>query len=200
MITMSDLDVMDGLTFETDRQGIIRDVGANNWNAFAIQNGAPELNAKAVLNCSLFDFIEGTQVQNQFRQIMERIALDPNWSWVLPFRCDCPDTKRNICQSLRPIFSGHECTGFIFQSIEQHSQQRPPIGLYDFKRLRKLAKEDSRLPVVMMCSWCQRVQYPPISGDEWILAEDYYVAGGRSEVRINHAICEDCLETTLRLF
>ena len=143
---MSDLDAMDGLTFETDRDGIIRDIGTNNWNAFAIQNGAPEIEAEAVLNRNLFDFIEGTQVQGQFRQVMERIALDPNWAWVLPFRCDRPDRKRNICQSLKPIFSGNMCTGFIFQSVETHSQQRPPIGLYDLKRLRKLAKKDSHLP------------------------------------------------------
>ena len=77
-----------------------------------------------------------------------------------------------------------------------HSQQRPPIGLYDFKRLQKLAKEDSDLPIVTMCSWCQRAQYAPTGGDDWVSAEDYYEAGGRSEVRIRHAICEDCFLTT----
>ncbi len=197
---MSHLDTMDGLTFETDRVGIIRDIGATNWNAFAIENGAPEIAAEAVLDRNLFDFIAGTQVQDQLRHVMDRIALDPNWSWVLPFRCDSPDRKRNICQSLRPIFSENVCKGFIFQSVEQHSQQRPPIGLYDFKRLRKLAKNDNHLPVIRMCSWCQRVGSPTGHGDRWISAEDYYAGGGQSEVRINHAICEDCLETTLRLF
>jgi hypothetical protein len=197
---MLDLDVMDGLTFETDRNGIIRGIGATNWNAFAFQNGAPEITAEAVLNCCLFDFIAGTQVQDQLRHVMDRIALDPNWSLVLPFRCDSPDRKRNICQYLRPIFSDHVCTGYIFQSIEQHSQQRPPIGLYDFKKSRKLAKDDNHLPVVTMCSWCQRVQSLPALEDQWITAENYYAAGGQSEVRISHAICDDCLETTLRLF
>ncbi len=192
---MSHLDAMDGLTFETDRNGIIQSIGTNNWNAFAMQNGAPELNADAVIGRNLFDFIEGVEVQNELRRIMERIAQDPNWAWVLPFRCDAPDRERNICQSLKPIFSGHVCTGFFFQSVEQHSQLRPPINLYDFKRLRKLAKEDSHLPVVQMCSWCQRV-HAVADGDNWISAEDYYAAGGRSEVRISHAICDECLETT----
>ena len=195
---MSDLDAMDGLTFATDRNGIIRDIGATNWNAFAVQNGAPEIAAEAILGSSLFDFIGGTQVQDQLRRVMERIALDPNWSWVLPIRCDSPDRKRKIRQDLRPIFSDDVCTGFIFQSVEQYSQQRPPIGLFDFKRLRELAKDDNHLPTVMMCSWCQRVQSPTVREDQWVSAEDYYAGGGKSEVRISHAICEECLEGMLK--
>ncbi len=193
---MSHLDAMDSLAFETDRNGIIRSITENNWNVFSKENGAPELSAESVIGHNLFDFIEGTQVRNYLKQIIERIAQDPNWTWVLPFRCDAPDRKRTICQSLRPIFSENVCTGFIFQSVEQHSQHRPPIGLYDFKKLKRLAKDNSRLPIVMMCSWCQRVQYPPVGGDDWISAEDYYAAGGRSEVRISHGICEECFLTT----
>lgn len=196
MPDMSSLDAMDSLTFETDRNGIIRSIGENNWNVFAKENGASELNAEAVIGHNLFDFIEGTQVRNCLRKILERISQDPNWAWVLPFRCDAPDRQRTICQSLKPIFSDNVCTGFLFQSVEQHSQLRPPIGLYDFKTLQKLAKEDSHLPLVTMCSWCQSVQYAPVGGDDWVSAQDYYAAGGRSEVRISHAICEDCFITT----
>lgn len=197
---MSHLDAMDGLTFETDRDGVIQGIGMHNWNAFAQQNGAPELDADAVIGRNLFDFIAGAQVQNQFRRIMDRISQDPNWTWILPFRCDSPGRQRNIRQSLKPIFTGAECTGFVFQAVEQNAQQRPPIGLYDFKRLRKLAQHDRHLPVVNMCSWCQRVQYAPLSGTNWLSAEDYYAAGGRSDVRINHVICEDCLDAAADAF
>ncbi len=141
---MSDLDAMDGLTFETDRTGTIKNIGANNWNAFAIQNGAPEIEAEAVLDRNLFDFIEGTQIQDQFKQVMDRIALDPNWVWVLPFRCDSPDRTRNICQTLRPVFSGNVCTGFIFQSIEQYSQKRPP---WPFMTLKGIGNWPKATPI-----------------------------------------------------
>ncbi|SHL29418.1 hypothetical protein SAMN05444414_1105 [Roseovarius marisflavi] len=193
---MSHLEALAGLTFTTNRNAVIQSIGASNWNAFAMQSGAQELDADAVIGRNLFDFIAGAEVRNQYRRIMERVAADPNWVWVLPFRCDAPGRERHIRQSVKPIFSDHLCTGFIFQSVEQHSHQRPPIDLYDFKKLRNLAKEDQNLPVVTMCSWCQRVNYAPIVGDTWVSAEDYYAAGGRSKVQISHAICEDCLEST----
>lgn len=192
----SRLDPTDRLMFETDRRGVIQDVGANSWNAFAMENEAPELSADAVIGRSLFDFIEGAEIQNQFRSIMDRIAQDPNWAWVLQFRCDAPGRKRIICQSLKPIFSDGQCTGFLFQFVEQNSQQRPPMGLYDFKQLKRLAKADSHLPVVEMCSWCQRVKDVTNGGGEWVSGDDYYAAGGRSEVRLTHTICEDCLRGT----
>jgi len=194
---MSHLDTLDGLAFETDRNGTILAIGETGWNSFAAENGAPELTADAVIGRNLFSFIEGEQVQDQTRQILERISQDPNWAWVLPFRCDSPQRQRNVLQSLRPVFSDHLCTGFIFHSFYQFSWQRPPMGLYDFKRHRKLAKQDRDLPSVKMCSWCQRVQFFPVGGENWISAEAYYAGGGRSEVRINHGICEECLETSL---
>ena len=196
MSSVPPIETMDGLAFTTTRDGVIQDIGATNWNAFANANGAPELEASNVIGQSLFDFIKGGQVRDQFRQILDKISQDPNWSWVLPYRCDSPERMRIMCQSLRPTFSGNVCTGFVFQSVEQYSQQRPPIPLFNFKVLDQIAKEDGSLPVVLMCSWCQRVKVDEITGDKWITAEDYYAAGGRSNVRLTHGICEPCLETT----
>lgn len=194
---MSHLDALDGLVFETDRNGTIQAIGTNSWDSFAAENGAPELTSDAVIGRNLFDFVEGKQVRDQIRKILERISQDPNWAWMLPFRCDAPQRQRNVIQSLRPIFADHVCTGFVFHSFYQFSWQRPPMGLYDFKRHRELAKQDRDLPRVMMCSWCQRVQFAPVAGTKWISAENYYAGGGRSDVRLSHGICEDCLETTL---
>lgn len=190
------LDTQDGLTFRTDQDGIIQEVGTNNWNAFANENGAPELDADEVIGRNLFEYIQGEQVRDQLRLVLDRVSQDPNWCWVLPHRCDSPGRERAFCQSIRPVFSENDCTGFVFQSVEQHSRQRPPVHLFNFKMLNQLALEDPTLPVVQMCSWCQRVNYDPVSGGDWISAEDYYAKGGRTNVRISHGICDDCLETT----
>ena len=190
----------EGLAFETGRDGTIKAIGVNNWNIFAHKNGAPELEADAVLGRNLFDFIEGTGVRNHVRAIMDRVAQDPSWVWVIPFRCDAPDRARQIRQSVSPVFSGDKCTGFIFQSLDKHSQRRPRINLYDFKRLKKLALEKRDLPCINMCSWCQRVQSPATAGESWLSAEDYYAAGGKSDVRISHGICEDCAQSTMDPF
>ena len=115
-------------------------------------------------------------------------------------KAEFPERERTMCQSLRPIFSGDRCTGFIFHSFEQYSRRRPPIDLYDFKAIERSARDYPTLPTVNMCSWCQRVQYAAVSGDAWLRAEDYYAAGGRSKVRLKHGICEQCLETTIDPF
>ena len=197
---MTGLEHEQGLIFVTERDGTISDIGAMNWDAFAQENDAPELQAVRVLGRNLFDFIEGEQVRNQYRKVLARISEDPNWSWVLPYRCDSPERERAMCQSIRPIFSGDRCTGFIFHSFEQYSRPRPPIDLYNFKAIAKSVRDDPTLPVISMCSWCQRVQCAAISGDHWLKAEDYYAAGGRSNVRLTHGICEQCLETTIDPF
>ncbi len=197
---MTGLEQEHGLVFVTERDGTISDIGAKNWNAFAKQNGAPELQAERVIGRNLFDFIQGEQVRDQFHKVLDRISENPNWSWVLPYRCDSPERERAMCQSLRPIFSGDRCTGFIFHSVEQHSRRRPPIDLYDFKAIEKSARGDRTLPIVNMCSWCQRVRCPSVGGDDWLKAEDYYAAGGSSNVRLKHGICEECLETTIDPF
>lgn len=191
-----DLDTMDGLAFVTDREAYIRQVGATNWDAFAKQNGAPGLLAESVVNRSLFDFIEGKPVRDEFKKVLDRISQHPSWSWVLPFRCDAPDRERTLCQSLRPIFTGVHCTGFFFQTIQQHARARPSIPLFDFRAMRKLEQEDSTLQEVRMCSWCQRVQFGPLFREDWVSAEDYYAGGGRTNVRLNHTICDDCRNST----
>lgn len=48
MADISHLEAMDGVTFETDRNGIIQGIGTSNWNVFAVQNGALELDAVGV--------------------------------------------------------------------------------------------------------------------------------------------------------
>ena len=191
---------MDGLAFITDRQGVITCIGTRKWDAFANENGAPELRAVGVIGRSLFEFIEGTDVQNQLKRAMQRASQDPDWSWILLYRCDAPELKRKMRQAMNPIFSKGACAGFIFQSVELHVQPRPPINLFDFKELQLRAAQRSDLPVVMMCSWCQKVQHEPVCGEQWVEAEDYYSAGGSSNVRLSHCICEQCLDAQLEYF
>jgi hypothetical protein len=188
------LDTLDGLAFATDRNGIIRAVGANNWDVFSYENDTPELRSDTVIGRDLFSFIKGAQVQDQFKRIMQQVSQDPDWCWVLRNRCDAPDRKRIMRQSIRPVFSADACTGFVFQSVELMSQQRPRIDLFDFRAIQQKAQDNPDLPVVTMCSWCQRVRFAPVSGDAWIEAEDYYAAGGSSNVRLSHGLCPDCVD------
>ncbi len=189
-----------GLAFTTDRDGIIVDIGAANWNRFAARNDAPELTSDAVLGQSLFDFVAGAQVQDHLHDTLERLSTDPSLSWVLPFRCDAPDVRRTMRQFLRPMFCGAACSGFIFHTVEIYELKRRPVGMFQFKRLRKLTRESGALlPPMTMCSWCQRVR-GDATGGKWVEADAFEAAGGSADVVLSHGICGDCLELAADLF
>ena len=84
--------------------------------------------------------------------------------------------------------------GFLFQSVELNSEQRPPIDLFKFQEIKVRAGQEPDLPTIAMCSWCQKVRHEPTGGSRWLEAEDYYAAGGRSRVRISHSICDECFD------
>ena len=191
------LQSMDGIVFLTDQNGRITGVGIENWNAFSRANGAPELDANSVIGHSIFKFIAGEDVRQHLSKTMRRISTIPNYCWVAPFRCDSPDCYRNMQQSVGPLFSAESCTGFIFQSIELHSYKRPPIDLFDFKAIAQYAASDETLSMVAMCSWCQRVRFEPLGGEQWMEAEAYYAAGGSSRVSLSHSICEHCTQNMM---
>ena len=189
------IDVLDGISFATDCSGTINAIGTRNWNAFACANDTLNLDAAAVIGSNLFDHISGNDVQSNLRNILQRLSVHPDCSWAMFFHCDAPDVKRRMRQSVRPIFTNEDCNGFLFQSIELDIKRRPPIDLFDFKQMEQQHAENKNLPLVTMCSWCQRVRFDPIS-NEWLEAESYYSSGGKSNVRLTHSICEPCLSIT----
>lgn len=191
--TATHLESLDGIAYVTDRQGVITAIGETNWTRFARENDASDLSAQSVLGRNLIDFVTGQEVRDQISAAMEHLAVDPRSRWVQPYRCDSPGRRRFMRQSITPIFFEQDCVGFVFQSIELWSEQRLPIELFDFRRMEQRAAEDPDLPLVTMCSWCQRVRFEPVTGARWMEAEDYYAAGGTSKVRLTHGVCEDCL-------
>jgi hypothetical protein len=183
------LDALDGVSYVIFPDGTISAVGTARWNKFACENAAPELLDDRVVGRNLFEFVSGADAHSHIRRLLAELSAERREVCVAPLRCDAPARLRYMRQAITPIFEGHECRGFLFQSIELESHQRPPID--DFKEHRRRTGEFTSLPLVVMCSWCLRVQSP--TGDCWMRAEDYYAAGGRSGVRISHGICETCV-------
>ena len=53
-------------------------------------------------------------------------------------------------------------------------------------------------PVVVLCSYCQRVAWPAgfdTSGAEWIAPEEHYARGGTSQAGVSHGVCPPCFAT-----
>ena len=195
MINAENLEALDGISFVTDPSGTITAVGTTNWNSFASANDALELLDQTVVGQHLFKFISGQEVQAFLEEVMKRIAAGVHSRWAMEFRCDAPTCRRTMRQSITPVRMSGTCVGLLFQSVELQSEQRPAIDLFDFRALTRIADQDPTLPTIAMCSWCQRVRHELSSGTEWVEAEDYYAAGGRSRVRISHSICDDCFKS-----
>ncbi len=192
MLNESDLDALDGVAFVTDPIGEILAVGATHWNAFALENNAPKLTGQWVINQNLFNFISGPNVRLQLKRSMQSISSGIDLRLVMQFRCDSPRHRRIMRQSISPIRSSGQCEGFLFQSVELRSEERPRVDLFDFSERERAVAYGSELPIVTMCSWCQRVQSQPQSREIWVNAEKLAEAEDCSNVRIAHNICESC--------
>ena len=194
------LNAFDGICYIFDREGNILAVGPDNWSRFAESAGDTALNAQAVKRQNLFDFIAGEPVRKQIRQVMDTLISGKVADWVMPYRCDAPGIKRNMRISIRPIRDKESVIGFLFQSIVLDESQRPPLDIFDFAELEKKFEQQKKLPLVSMCSYCQRVRDKSHTDGEWADAENYYAKGGTSYVRLSHGICPNCIRTVRAAF
>ena len=186
------LGAFDGICYTLDRDATILAVGAENWNRFAESAGDPVLRAAAVKGQKLFDFIAGDQVQEQIGTVLDQLVSGKATDWVMPYRCDSPDIKRNSRLSIRPIKHEEAVTGFLVQSITLDETQRPPLDIFDFAKMYEVYREEKALPLVSMCSYCQQIKNQFHTGGQWAEADFYYAKGGKSRVRLSHGICPNC--------
>ncbi|MEX2616176.1 MAG: hypothetical protein WD767_08780 [Alphaproteobacteria bacterium] len=186
------LGAFDGICYVVDSEGVIRHIGARRWNAFARENGAPELDAGNTVGRNLFDYIQGETVCRKLTDIMAELSRSSGDIWISPFRCDSPGEQRNMRLAVTGIHEGKEVTGYLFQSVLLEADSRPPMDIYDFKAMSALLKIHRNLPILSMCSYCQRVRDDRYTTGEWASAETYYRRGGGAEVAISHGICDSC--------
>lgn len=192
------LDGMAGITYLTDPDGQIIDVGRENWNAFARANGAPELiDGGRVIGHNVLDFVAGDDVSDSYRRCVEAISSDRLDYIRLLSRCDSPGVRRKLWFTVRPVRSGSALQAMLVQILVICEELRPPIELFDFAALRAAQAANAHLPILGMCSYCQDVRFPAgsVDGDgEWMSAEGYYRRGGNAKVRISHTMCPTCFE------
>jgi hypothetical protein len=81
----------------------------------------------------------------------------------------------------------------LFQAQIVSEVARPRLDVFDFHALLSALKQESDLPIVTVCSFCQQLRRPGSGYEEdWVTAETYYRLGGTSRVRISHGLCADC--------
>jgi hypothetical protein len=182
------LNAIDGIAYVVDSRYHIIAIGAARWDAFAEANGAPELAGGAILGRNLLDLIQGDEVRDLYRRLLE-LAVSSEAPVSIAARCDSPDIRRELRLTLSPLQQAGSMRGILFQSLAVNERIRPPIDLYDFKAVMTAVKGRTHLPIVTICSFCQLVS---VDGTTWLEAEEYYRWGGSSDVRISHGVCPAC--------
>ena len=186
------LDAIDGISYAVDQDFRIIAVGRTNWEAFAASNDAPELTGASVLGQNLLEIVQGNDVREIYRRYAEE-TLGSSKPVILAARCDSPSVRRELRLAITPLRRAGVVQGLLFQSLTVDELVRPPIDLFDFKALAALIDARRHLPIVTLCSFCQRVNRTAAQGEApWTDAEEYYRSGGTSEVRISHGLCPDC--------
>ncbi len=112
---------------------------------------------------------------------------------MIAARCDSPGVARNVRLSIGRLPLRDNGPGLLFQARIVTKTARPRLDIFDLNALLTALRQQSDLPIVTMCSFCQQLRRPGSSDeDDWISAEEYYRLGGSSQVRISHGMCADC--------
>ncbi len=192
------LDAIEGVADVADQDGIILQ---HSRSANERLPDDPEHPHDPVTRGSrVFDAIEGEPIRAIYRQLHQMIWSRRRTGMSFYYRCDTPGLERLMRMSMGPIQNQGEPAEVLYQSVLIHAVPRVPLPLFD----NLFGGPDQRLrsmrPIVLLCSFCLSVGWPPDSTDrpdEWIAAPEYYRRGGRSDVAISHGVCEPCCDRVL---
>ena len=156
-------------------------VSANgDWFAFARENGAARLE-KDALGKSLWDFICDAETKILYSLFLKSVR-GSGAALSLPYRCDSADERRYMEMTIAPTTEG--CVEFSSRVIRE--ERREKMSLLDTQVSRS---ED----VIVMCSWCKKVQ---LSDREWAEVEAAVQAMNLVNAarfpRVSHGICNRC--------
>lgn len=191
------LESMQGICYVADLDYVVVAIGKRHWNHFArTNNGEHLLDGAGVIGHSLLTFISGDGVRRTWARAFDAVRSGKRRAVQIMTRCDSPGVRRELAVTVTPVYAAGQITRILVQSLAVAEQARPRMGLYDFMALNARAAA-SDLPVLGMCSYCQRVRHPAGSADGegvWMTAEDYYQRGGHASVRISHGMCPSCID------
>ena len=152
------------------------------WVTFAQQNGAAEsCHPDAVLNQSIWDFIDGIETSHLYDIVLKRIRKTRR-SVRLPFRCDAPDKRRY----LELLITAAENDAVEFASTLIREEVRDTVVLLepDISRSEEIIK---------ICSMCKNVE---VAEHCWLDIEAAIAALGlfqqKTLPKISHGLCHEC--------
>lgn len=185
------LDAIDGIAYLVNARGALVDWNRPTWDAFARANDAPQLAGQHDFN--IFKACAGEETANSYRIIMNRILTTDMGAQTFVFRCDSADVKREMRMTISRVRLPDTSPHLLFHALTISETVRPPIDLFDAATRKAILGEESGKPLVRICSYCLKIF--DVSSKSWIDAEAYYKAGGCSDVRLSHGVCNICYDT-----
>ena len=85
--------------YRIDADDVIRYVDSS-WLKFAHDNDAAHLSQGAILNTSIWDYIEGEEAKCLYSDVFAKLRRS-NAELIIPFRCDSPTVIRHMQLVLR---------------------------------------------------------------------------------------------------
>lgn len=167
-------------TYSIDSQD--RLITANSeWDAFALENYAPELTFERIKYASLWDFIYDTETRHIYRLILEKVR-NFTVSVRLPFRCDSPDRRRFMEMEILPL----EAKSVVFNTSIIREEKREPVRL-----LGAFVERSEQF--IRMCSWCKCVILDDGSCMEVEEAVRRWELFNEPKLpKISHGVCASC--------
>lgn len=160
---------------------------SDEWQFFANENKARNLNSQAVLNKPLSDFITGRESVHIYEMLINRVSQGQA-EISFPFRCDSPERRRFMQMEIFPVDG--ELIGF--KSCVLREEYREPVGLLDVDIAR--SKE-----FVNICSWCKCVD---IGENKWLEVEEAIekleIFNLSSLPQLSHGVCPSCYKNIRR--
>jgi hypothetical protein len=165
------IDATDSLTYVSEE-----------WVAFAQENDAPELTPSRLVGVEIWTFIEGQAIRDFYQALFDRVRVTGT-EFVVPFRCDSPDTIRQMELAMRPAqLGGVELEGRLLS-----------IGSRDNVHLLNRYAPRAN-PTIPICSFCRRIA---VSG-RWLEASEaisrYGFFSGPTQPTLSEQICTSCAE------
>jgi hypothetical protein len=187
------LDALDGVSYLVDAEGRLLAMGQPGWDAFAQRNGAGHIGAQALAGHNLFDAIIGEEVRDSYRNAHRSVLTGERSHIAFEFRCDAPEVKRTMRMAITVLRRPATPAALLYQSQTLSVVSRPWVSLFEPERIAQQLSQESGLPIVRICSLCQRVASPaPPASSFWVEADEYYRMGGPADVRTSHGLCPEC--------
>lgn len=157
-----------------------------NWIQFARDNNAPELSESNLIGTQIWRYIADADCSDVYRAVFARVR-ETGHSTRFHFRCDSPDTRRDMEMNIARIPAGH----LEFQVRIVDSSKLPWSPWLD----PQIEKNERW---VTLCAWCKRIE----NRDTWLEPTDAVdsmrLFMNEKVPNVTHGICPDCLQNVMQ--